>query len=231
MQTPFTHLDTRETETTEHFFSHQFLNARVETGNESNQGFDPILEENRSEEWLENHWKEIRENDLKYEEDVNQYITLTLAELATPRCLSLVNDYLVGMDCDAGQQAMSFEDRSRQFYSYKINADFLLLQLGLFHPEGRLLGNAYCDKGEFYYFSAASRLKGMKGGRSALSDVLEKLAGEFEKYVAILRYMKSKADNYLSFHFKISRMEVKELEQTLSVKTKNKRGPGSSLAG
>ena len=158
----FTHLDTQDIETTESFFFDQFLSARIYSGTESNEGYDPIFELGRSDEWPDRNWAAIKENDMKYDEDVNQYITLTLAELAHPQTLPLINKYLVSIESDVGQEAVDFADRSKKYLAYKVNADFLLLNLGLFHPDSNLLGHAYFDKGKTYYYSAATHLKAIK---------------------------------------------------------------------
>jgi len=226
MPVKFKHMDSGEVETTESFFFNQFMNARIDKGEDSNVGYDPILEESRDDEWLERHWKEIKANEMKYEEDVNQYITLVLAELVNPQAMALANKYLVNLKSDAGQIATEMEERSKKYFVYKVNADFLLLNLGLFNPDTNLLGTAYFDKGESYYFSAATSLKAIRGGRSGQSDVLEKLSLKFGKYVEILRHMKNSADNYLSFHFKIPPLEMKQMEATLTEEVQ-KRKPSS----
>lgn len=223
----FTHLDTKDIETTESYFFDQFLGARIDSGNESNEGYDLILELGRDEDWHDQNWSAIKENDLKYDEDVNQYITLTLAELANPQVLPLINKYLVSLESDIGQEAVSFEDRAKTYLAYKINADFLLLNLGLFNADSNLLGDAYFDKGETYYYSAASSLKAIKGGRSGLSDVMEKLSGRFGKYVEILRAMKNCDDNYFSFHVRIPDAELKRFECELAVESAKRHDPPS----
>ncbi|MDP7139365.1 MAG: hypothetical protein QF560_13440, partial [SAR324 cluster bacterium] len=105
MAEKFTHLDTGDTETTESFFSNRFLRARMESGHPSNEGLDLIFDKDRDPGWREQHWKEIKDNQLKYDEDVNQYITLTLSDLVHGRSQSLANKYLVSMEADAGQVA------------------------------------------------------------------------------------------------------------------------------
>lgn len=219
----FKHMDSREVETTESFFFNQFMNARIDKGEASNVGYDPILEVGRDKEWMERHWKEIKANEMKYEEDVNQYITLVLAELVNPKSLALANKYLVNLKSDAGQVATDMAERSKKYFVYKVNADFLLLNLGLFNPDTNILGTAYFDKGESYYFYAASSLKAVMGGRSGQSDVLEKLSLKFGKYVEILRHMKNSADNYLSFHFKIQKIEMEQLEATLTQEVQKRK--------
>ena len=91
MAVKFKHIDSGKVETTESFFFNQFMNSRIERGDDSHTGYDPILEVGRDEAWLEHHWKEIKANEMEYEEDVNQYITLVLAELVNPKSLALSN--------------------------------------------------------------------------------------------------------------------------------------------
>ena len=224
----FTHLDTKNVETTESFFFDQFIGARIDSGNESNEGYDLILELGRDADWLDQNWSTVKQNDLKYDEDVNQYITLTMAELANPQSLSLINKYLVSLESDIGREAVSFDDRAKKYLAYKVNADFLLLNLGLFNPDSNLLGDAYFDKGETYYYSAATSLKAIKGGRSGLSDVMEKLSERFGKYVEILRAMKNRNENYFSFHVRIPDTELKQFERELSLEAAKRQDPPSS---
>jgi len=212
----FTHLDTGDIETTESFFSNRFLKARIESGHPSNEGLDFIFEENRSSEWQEKHWKQAKDNQLKYDEDVNQYITLILSDLVKGRSQTLINKYIVSMDADAGQTVVEASERSKKFIVYRINADYFLLNLGLLRSDTNILGDAYIDKGGFYYSSAASSLKEVLGGRSTLSDTMEKLSRQFVKYVRILRHMKNSDSNFLSFNFKLSKLEIKKLERTLT---------------
>ena len=102
MPVHFKHLDSGKVDTTESFFSDQFLRSRINSGEESNADYDPILAEGRSDEWCEQHWKDVKANELKYDEDVNQYITLTLGDLANPKSLEFANHYTVGIDDDVG---------------------------------------------------------------------------------------------------------------------------------
>ncbi|MBT6601160.1 MAG: hypothetical protein HOB32_05835 [Nitrospina sp.] len=212
----FTHLDNGSIESTESFFSNRFLKARIESGHPSNEGLDLLFEENRNSQWREKNWKKAKDNQLKYDEDVNQYITLMLSDLVKGRSQTLVNKYIVSMDADVGQTVMETNERSRKFIAYRINADYFLLNLGLLRSDTNILGDTYVDKGEFYYSSAASSLKEVLGGRSTLSDTMEKLSHQFVKYVKILRHMKNSDSNFLSFNFKFSKLEIKKLEKTIT---------------
>ena len=221
MPVHFTFIESMETDTTESFFSERFLRARIDDNKPSSKKYDPILEEGRSETWIQSHEKEIKQNDLEYEEDVNQYITLMLAEMVNPKTTGLTNQYLVGTDSDAGQIAIDLKFESQKYQVFRTNADFLLFHLGLFSPKSNILGDKYFDKGGWYYRSAACSLKHARGGRSGLSDVLEKLSLKFGKYVEILRYMKNRSSNYFSFHFKFSEEEIARFQKQLSKESKS----------
>ena len=221
MPVHFTFIESMETDTTDSFFSERFLRARIDDNKPSSKKYDPILEEGRSETWIQSHEKEIKQNDLEYEEDVNQYITLMLAEMVNPKTTGLTNQYLVGTDSDAGQIAIDLKLESQKYQVFRTNADFLLFHLGLFSPQSNILGDKYFDKGGWYYRSAACSLKHARGGRSGLSDVLEKLSLKFGKYVEILRYMKNRSSNYFSFHFKFYEEEIARFQKQLSKESKS----------
>ena len=216
MPVQFSYLDSMETDTTESFFSDQFLRARINDNKPSNVKYDPIFEEGRNESWLQSHESEIKQNNLEYEEDVNQYISLMLAEMVNPKSTGLAKHYLVGTKSDAGQIAIDLKLQSQKYKVFRVNADFLLLRLGLFSPETNILGDKYFDKGRSYYNAAACSLRNARGGRSGLSDVLEKLSLKFGKYVEILRCMKNQSSNYFSFHFKFSEKEIIQFQEQLS---------------
>lgn len=212
MPVHFVNIENNETDTTESFFSDHLLRARIGDNKPTSKGYDPIFEEGRSETWTQTHEKEIKQNDLEYEEDVNQYITLMLAEMVNPQTTALARQYLVGTNSDVGQIAIDLELESQKYQAFRVNADFLLFHLGLFSSESNILGDKYFDKGGSYYNAAACSLKNARGGRSGLSDVLEKLSLKFGKYVEILRYMKNRSSNYFSFHFKFSEEELARLQ-------------------
>jgi hypothetical protein len=218
----FVYSDSLETDTTESYFSNHFLNARIDSNQLSNSEYDPILENQRDLEWKEAHWKEIKDNDLNFEEDINQYITLSLSELVNPKSTSN-SSYIVNTSSDAGQIAINLDNASDIYRVFRVNADFLLFHLGLFSQNSNILGDAYFDKGGAYYNSAACSLKRARGGRSGLSDVLEKLSLKFGKYVEILRYMKNKSSNFFSFHFKYTSEEINAFQNQLSVECQKRK--------
>ena len=220
MSVQFKYMDSLETDTTESFFSDHFLRARISDNKPSNIDYDPIFEEGRNDTWLQSHEKEIKQNNLEYEEDVNQYISLMLAEMVNPKSTVLAKQYLVGTNSDAGQIAIDLKLQSQKYQVFRINADFLLFPLGLFSSETNILGDKYFDKGGSYHRAGACRLRNARGGRAGLSDVLEKLSLKFGKYVEILRHMKNQSSNYFSFHFKFSEKEIARFQEQLSEELK-----------
>ncbi|MBC8285061.1 MAG: hypothetical protein H8E32_14705, partial [Nitrospinae bacterium] len=160
--------------------------------------------------------------EFNYEEDINQYITLSLAELVNPKPNGN-NSYLVQSSSDAGQLAINLDNASNIYRVFRANADFLLFHLGLFSQNSNVLGETYFDKGGSYYNSAASNLKRARGGRTGLSDVLEKLAVKFGKYVEILRFMKNSSSNYFSFHFQFSENEMDQFQKQLSIESQKRK--------
>ncbi len=218
----FLYTDSHDKDTTESYFSNHFLTARIDSDQLSNDGFDSILEDERDSEWKESHWKEVKDNEFKYEEDINQYITLSLAELVNPKPNG-DNSYLVQPSSDAGQLAINLDNASDVYRVFRANADFLLFHLGLFNQNSNVLGDTYFDKGGAYYNSAAFSLKRARGGRSGLSDVLEKLAVKFGKYVEILRFMKNSSSNYFSFHFKFSQKDMDQFQKQLAIESQKRK--------
>ena len=218
----FIYTDSLETDTTESYFSNHFLNARIDNNQPSNAEYDPILEDQRELEWKEAHWNEIKNNDLNYEEDINQYITISLSELVNPK-FTTNSSYLVNTSSDAGKIAINLDNASDIYQVFRVNADFLLFYLGLFSQNSNILGDAYFDKGGSYYNSAACSLKRARGGRSGLSDVLEKLALKFGKYVEILRYMKNRSSSFFSFHFQYKSEEINAFQKQLSVECQKRK--------
>ena len=48
-------------------------------------------------------------------------------------------------DSDVAQIAVNFEEKLKKYFLYRANADFLQLNLGLFHPDTNILGDVYFD--------------------------------------------------------------------------------------
>lgn len=199
MSLMYTDLQSGRVETTEALFSDLFLKARIKTGQESSKGYSPDLEG-------------VKWNDRLLEDDVNVYIFQALGSLIDPVALKLMAEYAVSVHSDAGHRADKMRARSEKFLLYRVNADFLLLMLGMFKP-AELPFHAYLDKGSAYYAAAAGYRQEIDGGRSPLVDVLEKLCIGFNRYVGLLRFMKYDDPNFFGIFRQLSRQDINEIEQ------------------
>ena len=185
------------------FMMTSVLKSRTETGLESNAG--------------------------GYDEDVNVYLAGLLAAYLDPAYTQWSSPLISPFDTDIATMARSADER-RRYWIYKVNADHLMLMLGIFEPESPPasatpattpspappappathwpLGHArmYVGRGETYYELAASYGRALTRRQTAAIQVLEKLSGGFEGYVTILNHLRS---HYFNL---IERMNVREMD-------------------
>lgn len=195
-------LSTSTEGTTELFFLKLLFKARIDTSNETSKDFVPELEG-------------IVENDRKFEEDVNVYIADALNSVMDPAAIELRKRLSVSLHQDVGVGISKSTPRSAKYLFYKINADGLLLLLGLFKPEN-IPFEAYLDKGTTYYAAAAGYRQEIDGRRSPISLTLEKMAQGFPKYVGLLRFMKNKYSELFGLGLKLSGEQVREIEKNMN---------------
>ena len=188
--------------TTEFFFLNLLFKARLDTGNETSKDFVPELEG-------------IVENDRKSEEDVNVYIADALNSVMDPAAIELRKRLSVPLSQDVGVGISKSTPRSAKYLFYKVNADGLLLCLGLFKPED-IPFEAYLDTGTTYYAAAAGYRQEIDRGRSPIVLTLEKMAIGFNRYVGLLRFMKHKYPELFSFGTALSSEQVREIERNMN---------------
>lgn len=135
-----------------------------------------------------------------YDEDVNIYLAglLTGMVCGHEEAARLVVPY----DADLFELVRAEPDPRVNFHRYRVNADFLLVSLGLFggppgrpcqSPALRIGRESYAGRGSTYYGMAASYARETFRGPSAIGDVMGKLSLGFETYVRILSVMKSES--------------------------------------
>lgn len=157
-----------------------------------------------------------------FDEDVNVYIADLLTGFSDPRyheaAASLVTPYDLGLN----ERIERAGDSRQRYRIYRINADFLLVSLGIFdnpkrsRPGSRahlnLTRKSYIGRGKSYYRLAESYLRKAAFGKTATSEVLGKLSEGFENYVKVLGYMKGE---YLNLFERISSGEFYHLERSV----------------
>lgn len=175
--------------------------------------------------------------DRLYDEDVNAYLAGLLVSYIDPHYLHWIHRILARCDVDIHQAVVqSGEDRVRAYWIYKVNADDLLMSLGVFHPmsfpEPERRG-AWCGdrresprgfpqpqpeeeaQGEVvrlrrYYTAASHCQKKMYRRPTAVADVQSKLADEPDRYLSILSNTRR---DYFHFVQQISSEELNRLQK------------------
>lgn len=152
--------------------------------------------------------------DRLYDEDVNAYMAGLLVSYIDPAYLQWIRRVLGRCDVDIHQAVIQCgEDRVRNYWIYKVNADDLLMSLGVFR-QGPDPAEA-AEQGELIriqrYYSAASQFQRRIYGRStAVGDVQTKLADEIDRYLSILSNTRR---DYLHFVQQISQEELNKFQQ------------------
>lgn len=130
-----------------------------------------------------------------YEEDVNTYLAALLVHYIDPIYFQGISPVLSHDDIDLYHAVAQTEDRAHLYWIYKVNADDLLVTMGLFHrmwQEER--GNL--ERMKRYYSSASEYQRRIYGKRTAVGEIQEKLAGDTERYLTILGGVRT---DYLHF--------------------------------
>lgn len=195
----YANLASNQRETTDSFFS-TLLPLELITQNALAQC--PIHPESK-----EIFWKDMGLND-----SAVVYILYSLNSLLDSNKLREWKKTVVGLDTNATEVAKAASDKRARYAICKDNADALLLELGLFkRPQLRSPG--YVDRGISYYSATATYRAELDFKRSAAVEVFEELAGQFGKYVALVKFMRHNHPNFFGMTPEITNLLIKELEQ------------------
>ncbi len=146
-----------------------------------------------------------------YEEDVNAYLGGVLVSYIDPRFLQGITEVLTKHDVDLHQaidQAMP--DRTRMYRIYKVNADDLLVSVGIFHA----MQEPRADLGRIkeYYACASECQKRIYGKPTAVAEIQTKLSDGAERYLAVLTRTRAE---YLRFVAQVSSEEWADFSQRI----------------
>ncbi len=147
-----------------------------------------------------------------YDEDVNAYLAGLLVSYIDPAYLSSIAQVLCPYDLDLYEAVDKAEDRVQVYRIYKVNADDLLISLGVFR---RLWQEAKHDltRMKEYYACASQYQRRIYGKPTAVAEIQSKLAGETELYLTILSEARSE---YLHLVERIRPEEMAALREALS---------------
>lgn len=151
------------------FLIDSFLQSRIATENESNKEY--------------------------FDEDVNVYLSLLLNSIVSDNFHQSAARYVAGYESDLPEILDRADNSYMKYKIYRTNADFLLLQTGLFSiPQAPdtvdrgLLESM--ERGKTYYRFACSFSDRIPERYRPLSGVLAKLSYGFEMYREVLCFMR-----------------------------------------
>ena len=146
-----------------------------------------------------------------YEEDVNTYLAGLMVSYIDPTYLQAISTVVSAYDMDVYQAVNKSEDRYHMYWIYKVNADDLLLSLGIFHrvkfsPKGEVI------RTKRYYSYASEYQRRIYGKSTAVAEIQTKLAEWTERYLAILTEARG---DYLHFMEQLQPQQLTALNEQL----------------
>lgn len=136
------------------------------------------------------------------EEDVNIYLAYLLAAYSQPRYFLQVAGYLSDYDQELFDRLSQSQNNRLKYQAYRINADHLTVMLGVFGQDGQNKNAWHQKKGQdfvgravSYYDYAACFGSQVFGRGNAVPEVMDKLSKGLEKYLQILRQVRSQYFN------------------------------------
>ena len=197
---PRTGLETRESRRnlrpTYHFTVSCLLYSRIESGLVADQGC--------------------------YDEDVDVYLSHLLHAFIHPEYAEQSRKSLSRYDAEVFRRLAGSSDARLQYLIHKSGSDFLLISVGVFDnpaspenpgPETRPSEEAYVGRGKTYYHFAYTYSQETHRRNAGVSEVLEKLAVGFDRYLKILSHMRGEP---LDLAQRLAQGEVYRLERTVN---------------
>jgi len=171
----------------------------------------------------------IESNTRCYDEDVNVYLAGLLAAPLDPAYGQRTAPLISRFDTDVAAMVRGRGEREK-YLIYKVNADHLLLTLGLFEPWAETAGPALATgaspravrtaigRGGTYYEIAASHGRALARRLTATTEVLEKLSQGFAEYVTILQHLRS---HYFNLIDRLSHRGMEAIQETIAAEARS----------
>ena len=161
-------------------------------------------------------------NNNQFDEDVNVYLAGLLESMISPEYHQNLKKYVIPYDLPLFESIEEETDSRVKYMTYRVNADFLLISMGIFDnvkgrgpnsiPYMNIPKRSYIGRGKAYYDLARSYLLQTTLHPNAMTEILGKLSGNFEKYLKIISVMKSEHFNFIR---KISEGELYHLSHDI----------------
>ncbi len=159
-------------------------------------------------------------NKKTFDEDVNIYLAHLLFANSFTDYQQMANKYLTINVSELIELLNQHSDKVTRYFIYKVNADYLLVHLGIFsdlnpsHPHPfQKTERQFVELGQDYYDHASLCNQQIYRKKTAVGDVLIKLAKNFEDYKKILQLVR---DDF--FHF-INWVRSNESQNRVRVKS------------
>jgi len=138
----------------------------------------------------------LESNGAGYDEDVNTYIAGVLVSYIDSEYLDAISRVLSKYDMDVFQSALKADTNVEAYRIYKVNADDLLVTLGIFHA---LWKEERSELGKLkrYYAHAAEYQRRIYGKSTAVGAIQNKLAETPERFLSILSFARSEFLHFL----------------------------------
>lgn len=165
------------------------------------------------------------------DEDVNVYLAHLLNSFSDPEYVENSRQYLHRYDHEVFRRLQRSTDARLKYVIYKTNADFLLVSIGIFDNPRQWLADRFpavkaerprpnepteeasIGRGKTYYHFAYTYSQQVNRRHPAVTEVLEKLAVGFDRYIKVLSHMRGE---YLDLVRSLSKGEVYHLERTVN---------------
>lgn len=152
----------------------------------------------------------------EHDEEVNAYLGGLLVSYIDPEYLASIAPVLSPYDLDVYQAVeKASEDRVRGYWVYKVNADDLLVSLGVFHRIWQRDPNGIGRLKRYYAFASEYQRR-IYGKQTTLADIQARLAEGPERYLAVLSEARR---DYLSFVQQIGGSDCSELLRKIEEKS------------
>jgi hypothetical protein len=170
----------------------------------------------------------LESNALYYDEDVNVYLAGLLSSHLDSSYLQWTAPLISRFDTDVAAMVRSSDEREK-YWIYKVNADHLMLTLGLFEPSTDTGApmitsphasehRVYAGRGGTYYELAASYGRTLARRATASIDVLEKLSRGFDGYVVILNHLRS---HYFNLIDRLNHRGMEAIQQAIECEARS----------
>ena len=157
------------------------------------------------------------------DEQANIYLGHLLLSAIDPGYRALCDQYVAPRDIDVFQRVEHTELPQLKSLIYRLNADHLLLIVSVFQPPADAMGRERAEEtpravhetyGKTYYQFAATYARQRQPASLAPSDVLYKLADEFETYAQVLTEVRR---DYFHFLEAVSHRQFRQFADEVSV--------------